>query len=326
MPSTPVESRKPVVLVEGLAIHFGATTRPVRAVDSVSFEIFPGEVVALVGESGCGKTATALALARLLPEPAARYAAGRIRVDDLDVRSADERALRRLRGGVIAYVFQEPGAALNPVWSIGFQIGEALAAHRPDCERDVECERLLRAVGLDDVKRIARSYPHELSGGQQQRAVIAMALAGRPKVLVADEPTTALDVTVQAQVLELLVRVQRETEMAMLFITHNLALAAKIADRVMVMYAGQIVEVGPAREVLTHPRHPYTQALMRALPRTKGDFGRLEGISGAVPSAADYPRGCRFHPRCRYVRPGCASEEPDLMDGVRCPFWREIAP
>jgi oligopeptide/dipeptide ABC transporter ATP-binding protein len=309
--------------VENLAVHFGPVARPVRAVEGVSFDVRLGETVALVGESGCGKTVTALALARLLPEPSARYVSGSILLLGTDVLRADERELRRLRGGRIAYIFQEPAAALNPVYTVGFQIREALAAHRAGIDRAAECERLLREVELD-APRVARAYPHELSGGMQQRAVVAMALAGRPSLLVADEPTTALDVTVQSQVLAMLVRVQRAHGAGMLFITHNLALVERIANRVLVMYAGRIVEAGPAADVLRRPRHPYTRALIRAVPRLRGARARLDGIPGVVPSAADYPAGCRFHPRCAHARPRCAAEEPEEIEGVRCHFWREL--
>lgn len=322
MPSVPTCDDAPLLEVEGLTIHFGSTNRPVRAVDGVSFSISSGEVVALVGESGCGKSATALAIARLLPEPAARYVAGSIRLLGADVLSATERALRELRGGRVAYVFQEPAVALNPVFTIGFQLDESLRLHRPNVDRRAERTRLLRSVGLEDVDRVSRSYPHELSGGMQQRAMIAMALAGKPRLLIADEPTTALDVTVQAQVLDVLLRVQREQGMGMLFITHNLALVARVAQRVLVMYAGQIVETGSTDQVLHRPHHPYTRALIRALPRLNGGKERLKGIPGNVPNAADYPAGCRFHARCPIARPICAREMPELLEGVRCPFAR----
>ncbi|MCS6772011.1 MAG: ABC transporter ATP-binding protein [Kiritimatiellae bacterium] len=337
-PPIPAENAKPVPLPAGglggqtdivlsvrdLSIQFGSAERPVRAVDSVSFDIAAGEVVALVGESGCGKSATALAVARLLPEPPARYTGGSIILMGVDVLKADAAKLRAMRGGSVAYVFQEPAAALNPVWSIGFQIDEVLRAHRPEVDRAAERERLFRAVGLDDVKRVSRAYPHELSGGMQQRAMIAMALAGGPRLLIADEPTTALDVTVQKQVLDVLIRLARETNLAMLFITHNLALASKISRRIIVMYAGQIVEEGTAEHVLSSPRHPYTRALLRALPRLRGSLERLEGIPGVVPAADAYPGGCRFHPRCPFARKLCSERVPDMEEGVRCHFWREI--
>lgn len=316
----------PLLDVHDLSVQFGSTQKPIRAVDGVSFRVEAGEVVALVGESGSGKSVTALALARLLPEPPARYADGSICFAGQEVLTASEADLRALRGGQIAYVFQEPAAALNPVFTVGFQIREVLCAHRRGIDRESELARLLRAVGLDDVERVARAYPHELSGGMQQRAVIAMALAGKPRLLVADEPTTALDVTVQAQVLDVLLSVQRSEGMGLLFITHNLGLVAKAAQRVLVMYAGQLVESGPVSEVLRNPRHPYTRALLKAVPRLRGGKARLDGIPGAVPSASAYPSGCRFHPRCAFARERCVGELPiwEAEPGVRCHFWKEI--
>ena len=329
MPVHDIPSSSPLLRVRDLAVQFGDPARPVRAVDGVSFEVRAGEVVALVGESGCGKSVTALALARLLPEPAARYAGGTIEVLGRDVLAASDAALRALRGASIAYVFQEPAAALNPVFTIGFQIGEVLRAHRRGVDGPVELARLLRAVGLDDVQRVARAYPNELSGGMQQRAVIAMALAGAPRLLVADEPTTALDVTVQAQVLDVLLAVQRSEGMGMLFITHNLGLVQRIAHRVLVMYAGQIVESGPVAQVLAQPRHPYTRALLRAVPRLRGGRARLDGIPGSVPPAHAFPAGCRFAPRCTQATARCRDEAPAWeaaeRGGVRCHHWREFS-
>jgi peptide/nickel transport system ATP-binding protein len=316
--------------VNELSIQFGAAAQPARAVDGVSFEVRAGEVVALVGESGCGKSVTALALARLVPEPPARYAGGSVRVLGRDVLTATPAELRALRGRSIAYVFQEPAAALNPVFTVGFQIREVLRAHRRGIDEQAELARLLRAVGLDDVDRVARAFPHELSGGMQQRAVIAMALAGQPRLLVADEPTTALDVTVQAQVLEVLLAVQRSEGMGMLFITHNLGLVARAAQRVLVMYAGQIVESGPVAQVLAQPRHPYTRALLNAVPRLRGGRARLDGIPGSVPPAHAFPAGCRFAPRCTHATARCRDEAPAWetveQGGVRCHHWREIKP
>ncbi len=318
----------PLLEVEHLAVHFGPSSRPIRAVDGVSFSVAQGEGVALVGESGSGKSVTALALARLLPEPQARYVSGRIRLAGEDVLAAPRARLRALRGGSIAYVFQEPAACLNPVFTVGAQIREVLRLHRPGIAARAELERLLRAVGLNDVARVMRAFPHELSGGMQQRAVIAMALAGRPKLLVADEPTTALDVTVQAQVLEVLLEVQRAEGMGLLFITHNLALVPRMAQRVAVMYAGQVVEYGAAADVLAQPKHPYTRALIRAAPRLRGARARVDGIPGLVPPATVYPPGCRFHPRCAHAQGRCGAEEPawDANDGVRCHFRRDTFP
>ena len=310
-----------LVDVADLSVGFGAA----RAVDGVSLRIAEGETVALVGESGSGKSITALAMTRLVPSPPGIYAAGRILYRGRSVLDAREPELRALRGREIAYVFQEPAAALNPVFRIGYQIAEALRLHQPSLPVEAETRRLLELVGLSDAVRVARAYPHELSGGMQQRAMIAMALAGRPRLLIADEPTTALDVTVQAQIMDLLQRLQADLGMALLLITHNLGLVARIAHRVYVMYAGHMVEEGVCTEVLRTPRHPYTQALLRAVP-TLAAAGRLEGIPGAVPGAGAWPSGCRFHPRCPRARGRCAAEAPVWErtegGGVRCHFWR----
>ena len=240
----------------------------------------------------------------------------------------DRDELQQLRGNDISYVFQEPGSALNPVFRIGYQIAEALKLHRPDVDIREEVEQLLTMVGIPDPKKRMRAYPHEMSGGMQQRVVMAMALACRPKLLVADEPTTALDVTIQAQILELLVRLQDELGMAVLLITHNLGLVADIAHSMNVMYAGRLVESGPAEQLLSDPKHPYTKALLQAVPKLERTSGRLQGIPGSVPNAGNLPDGCRFHPRCGRRKERCEEEEPDHLDvltdrRVRCHFWDE---
>lgn len=316
---------EPWLTVDELAVHFGPLSAPVRVVHGVSFEVGRGEAVGLVGESGCGKSLTALSLARLLPEPHARYAGGRIRMDGLDVLALSDTELRAWRGRRIAYVFQEPAAALNPVLTLERQIREVLRLHRPELDTPAEVERLLIRVGLADARRVRRSYPHQLSGGMQQRAVLAMALAGRPELLIADEPTTALDVTVQAQIMDLLSTLQRELGMALLLITHNLGLVARATDRLYVMYAGRMVEQGPTRKVLRRPAHPYTRALLRAVPRLRGG-GVLQGIPGSVPHGSERPTGCVFHPRCEQRRDSCVTVDPDWSVAgerhqVRCPFW-----
>jgi phosphonate C-P lyase system protein PhnK len=250
-----------LVEVKDLRIRFGS----VAAVDGVSFSIAPGETVALVGESGSGKSITALSLARLLPFQARME--GTVVFGDRDIMDLGDSQLRALRGKDIAYVFQEPSAALNPVFTVGYQIEEAMRLHRPDVDARKEATEWLRKVGIPEPQKRAGFYPHQMSGGMQQRVMIAMALACRPKLLVADEPTTALDVTVQQQILELLVSLRRELGMAMLLITHNLAIVAGVADRICVMKAGRIVESGPSADVLRSPQHPYTQALLAAVPR-----------------------------------------------------------
>lgn len=309
----------PLVRVEDLCIDFGSA----RVVDRLSFCIRSGEIVALVGESGCGKSVSALALARLVPKPA-----GRILFDGRDILKMGEKYLRRLRGGEIAYVFQEPGSSLNPVMRVGDQIAEALRLHRFRGNVREEVIRLLDSVGIPDPGKRRRAYPHQLSGGQQQRVMIAMALACCPKLLVADEPTTALDVTVQAQILDLLQNIQRESGTAILLITHNLGLVAGRADRVYVMYAGRMAEAGPVAAVLRHPQHPYTRALLKAVPRLNCAGGRLPGIPGNVPSADAMPSGCRFHPRCPLADSRCSEKQPpvETIEGehsTACYHWKK---
>ena len=315
----------PLLSVDGLCVEFGDARAPARAVDCASFTIRGRETVALVGESGCGKSLTALALARLLP-PAARIAGGRVTFGGRDMLALSPSALRRARGGEIAYVFQEPATSLNPVLTVGAQIREALRLHRPEADSDSEAANLLKTVGIPCAASRLRAWPHELSGGMQQRVMIAMALACRPRLLVADEPTTALDVTIQAQILALLVRLQAEFGMAILLITHNLGLVAKVAARVNVMYAGRIVEHGPTEAVLRNPAHPYTRGLLKAVPRLSGR-GDLEGIPGSVPGLSSPPPGCRFHPRCPVSDARCKNESPglariDAERGVRCHYWK----
>jgi len=314
--------------VNGLRTYFRLGRELVQAVDGVSFDVQRGETVALVGESGSGKSVTALSLARLVPQPPGEYAGGRVLYEGRDVLAMDEKALLHMRGNEISYIFQEPSSSLNPVFRAGFQIGEAIRLHRPGVDTRKEIVQMMRMVGLPEPEERLKAYPHELSGGMQQRVMIAMALACRPKLLVADEPTTALDVTIQAQILDLLVSLQEEMGMAILLITHNLGLVADIAHRVNVMYAGRIVESGPTMEVLGAPKHPYTKALLEAVPRLEHSRGHLRGIEGTVPNPTHLPSGCKFHPRCPRRQDICAGEEPewewvDTGRGVRCYFWRE---
>lgn len=310
--------------IKNLSLHFGSPPNDIPAVDGLSLHIDLGETVCLVGESGCGKSATALSFARLLPAPPARYASGEILIEGRDVLKMSKRELRTIRGGVVSYVFQEPSASLNPVFPIGWQIREALKLHRPEAADDREVIRLLKAVRIAAPESRLRDYPHQLSGGMQQRVMIAMALASQPKLLVADEPTTALDVTIQAQILELLIELK--TRMSILLITHNLGIVGQIADRVAVMYAGQIVEIGPARALLRNPLHPYTRALINAVPRLGRASAALTVIPGNVPRLGAFPKGCRFHPRCAQARRDCAAVAPQLIEveperWVRCPYW-----
>lgn len=287
-----------------------------RAVDGVSLDLYPGETLALVGESGSGKTTLALSLLRLIPEPPGRIdPAARVELDGADILRLDQEALRRVRGGDVAMIFQEPGSSLNPVMTVGSQITETVRAHGQPDRRAARRRalELLADVGVSDPERRFGQYPHQLSGGLQQRVMIAMALAGNPKVLVADEPTTALDVTIQLQILDLLSDLKRRLGLAVLLITHDLGLAARVADRVAVMYAGRIVEAAPAARLFEHPRHPYTEALLLAVPRIDRVVERLPAVPGQPPTPADWPAGCRFNARCPYAWERCRGAEPGLL-------------
>ena len=313
--------------IKNLKLEFGAGKDAVRAVDDVSITINAGETVCLVGESGCGKSVTALSIARLVPMPPARYPGGQILLNGRDVLQMDKTELRTIRGGVVSYIFQEPSASLNPVFRIGNQIKESLKLHRPQAATDDEVIRLLKLVGIPAPESRIKDYPHQMSGGMQQRVMIAMALASEPKLLIADEPTTALDVTIQAQILELLKDLKARLGMSILLITHNLGIVGDIADRVAVMYAGQIVELAPALELLRRPLHPYTQALMNSVPKLGGEQKRLETIPGNVPNLGQFPSGCRFNPRCPKVQTDCSQKAPELLEvepgrWVRCPWWK----
>jgi oligopeptide/dipeptide ABC transporter ATP-binding protein len=314
--------------IKNLQLDFRSSERSVRAIDGVSLSIGDGETVCLVGESGSGKSVTALSIGRLLPTPPAYYPAGEILLDGRDVLKASKRELRALRGRGVSYIFQEPGASLNPVFRVGAQIKESLKLHRPQAATDAEVVRLLKLVGIAAPETRARNYPHEMSGGMQQRAMIAMAIAAEPRLLVADEPTTALDVTIQAQILDLLVQLKRRLGMSLLLITHNLGIVGQIADRVAVMYAGQIVEIAPARQLLRRPLHPYTQALINSAPKLGATADHLANIPGSVPSPGAMPSGCRFHPRCTKARDDCSRNAPELIEvesgrQARCPYWNQ---
>ncbi len=317
----------PLLEIKNLRLDFVNSEGGARAVDGVSLTLDAGETVCLVGESGCGKSITAQSIARLVPSPPANYVSGEILLNGRDVLKMTSEELRSIRGGVVSYVFQEPGAALNPVFRIGAQIKESLKLHQPQKANDTEVIRLLKLVGIPAPEARLKNYPFEMSGGMQQRVMIAMALASEPKLLVADEPTTALDVTIQAQILDLLRDLKERLGMAILLITHNLGIVGDIADRVAVMYAGQIVELAPARELLRRPLHPYTRALMASVPKLGGDATRLTTIPGNVPRIGNFPSGCRFAPRCPMAREECGRALPELIEvepqrWVRCPFWK----
>ena len=302
---------EPILRVEHLTTVFETPGEPVVAVNDVSLEIGPGETLGLVGESGSGKTVTAFSIIRLVPAPG-RITAGRVLFKGRDLLSLAEPDMRVVRGAGIGFVFQEPMAALNPTMRIGSQIGEALHVHgmatgRQARDRAIE---LLQAVRIADPEKRVDDYPHQLSGGMRQRAMIAVALACRPALVIADEPTTALDVTVQAQVLDLLRFLKDEFELSLLLITHDLGVIAETADRVAVMYAGRIVEQGPVREVFGRPLHPYTRGLLESIPGQGG--ARLKAIDGVVPNLAHLPPGCSFTPRCPHRMPACSIAVPTL--------------
>ena len=314
--------------VRDLRVSFFTDEGEVRAVDAVTFSIERGQTLALVGESGSGKSVTALSLAKLVATPPGVYQGGEILLEGEDVLKMGKDQLRKIRGAKISYVFQEPATSLNPVFRIGSQIKEALQLHRPDAATDDEVVRLLTLVHIPDPGRRMRDYPHQLSGGMQQRVMIAMALACQPDLLVADEPTTALDVTIQAQILDLLKELKAKLGMAILLITHNLGIVGDLADNVAVMYAGRIVEQSPALKLLRKPQHPYTLALMQSIPRLGARQERLQSIPGTVPNPARLPAGCKFHPRCERTQEDCRRDpEPALLETdngarrVRCPYW-----
>jgi peptide/nickel transport system permease protein len=311
--------------VRGLTVEITTPTGPIRPVEDVSFAVAPGQTLAIVGESGSGKSLAATAIMGLLPREAT-VVAGRAAFDGRDLLALPEPARRRLRGGAMAMVFQDPMSSLNPVHRVGEQIAEAILAHRPVSAAAAahEAVALLRRVGIAEPERRARAYPHELSGGMRQRVMIAIALANRPKLLIADEPTTALDVTVQASILDLLATLRREEGMGVVLITHSLGVVAEVAEQVVVMYAAQVVESGSVTEVFARPLHPYTRALLAAVPNGETE---PEGIAGVVPRPDAWPPGCRFAPRCAHADARCDTPvalEATAGRAVRCHHWRAL--
>ena len=312
--------------VEELKVYFRSEDEVAQAVDGVSFDVGYEETVCLVGESGCGKTVTALSVMGLIPMPPGEIAGGRILFRDQNLLEFDDSEMQKIRGNQIGMVFQEPLTSLNPVFTIGDQIGEAIQIHQtaPQNEVDERSEQLLKDVGIADPAQRLNDYPHQLSGGQRQRVMIAMALACDPELVIADEPTTALDVTVQAQILRLLESIQKMRSMSVLYITHDLGVVSKVADRICVMYAGIIAEQGKKDAVLKTPKHPYTQALLASLPNREKRGQRLYSIPGTVPNPAYKPSGCPFHPRCQYAIQTCREQYPEMCSYgdahiARCP-------
>lgn len=322
----------PLLEVTDLRTYFDTEAGTARAVDGVSFAIEEGEVLGIVGESGSGKSVTSLSLMRLVPEPPGRIQPGSsVRFRGTELLELDEERMRRVRGNEIAMIFQEPMTSLNPVYPVGEQIAEALRYHKGLGKRAAwaRAVELLGLVGIPDPEQRARAYPHQLSGGMRQRVMIAIAISCEPKLLIADEPTTALDVTIQAQILDLLAELRERLGMAMILITHDLGVVAEVCDRVLVMYAGQVMEEADVDTLFRDPRHPYTEGLLRAIPRLGQPVERLAVIPGVVPSATAWPVGCRFHPRCPYGWELCVDAHPGLFEaGVghasRC--WLEKHP
>ena len=325
---------EPVLSVKDLVVEFATEDGVVHAVDDVSWEIYPGEVLGIVGESGSGKSVSTLSLMGLIPQPPGRIVRGEAIFRGRDLVKMKKKELRAIRGREMAMIFQDPMTSLNPVLTIGYQLGEAVKTHFPDKDDDeveAHVKKLMKAVGIPHVERRYHQYPHEFSGGMRQRAMIAMAIANDPLLVVADEPTTALDVTIQAQILEVLKLAQEETHAATILITHDLGLIAELADRVLVMYAGKIVESGDVDTIFTAPRHPYTIGLMDSLPRLTLDEDWLRPIPGQPPSLINRPPGCPFHPRCflSQGRVRCREEEPParpIAEGhlTACHFAEEL--
>ena len=315
--------------VRDLRTYFHVMDGTVKAVDGTSFSIKRGETLGVVGESGCGKSVTALTIMRLLDTPPAEIASGQVMFEGVDLVTLPEDEMRALRGNEIAMIFQEPMTSLNPVFTVGSQITEAVRLHMKVSKREAidRAIEMLTLVGINSPERRVRQYPHELSGGMRQRVMIAMALSCQPKLLIADEPTTALDVTIQAQILDLIRRIQQDTGTALMLITHDLGVVAEMVDDVAVMYAGRVVEQGTVEEVLLQPRHPYTEGLLASIP-SKGARGkRLNVIKGTVPNPFNMPKGCNFTPRCPYRFEPCPTFDPRIEEGdgppVACWLWRK---
>jgi oligopeptide/dipeptide ABC transporter ATP-binding protein len=316
--------------ISDLRVYFHTDDGAVKAVDGVSFSINQGETLGLVGESGCGKSVTAYSILQLAPSPPAHYAGGEIRFQGENLLALNEQKLRRVRGNLISMIFQEPMSSLNPIMTIGRQIMEAILEHQKKTKREARelAIDMLRRVGIPSPEIRFGEYPHQLSGGMKQRAMIAMALVCRPQLLIADEPTTALDVTIQAQILDLLNELRQELGMAMLLITHDLGVVAQTCDRVAVMYAGRVVETAGAVDLFEKPKHPYTHGLFRSLPTLTEKKQKLAVIPGAVPSPLDFPSGCRFRTRCSMAQEICKQEPPlrEIMPDhfAACHFAEEV--
>ena len=314
--------------IKNLTTHFFTHDGVVKAVDGISYEVEEGEIVGIVGESGCGKSVSALSIMRLVPDPPGKTIAGEVLLDGEDVLKLSNAEIRGVRGNKMAMVFQEPMTSLNPVLSIGRQLTETLQLHQGmnTLEAEERAAELLSMVGISEAKNRLKDYPHHLSGGQRQRVMIAMALSCNPRLIIADEPTTALDVTIQAQILELMQSLAKEMGTALIIITHNLGVVARYAQRVIVMYAGKIIETGTSTEIYHNPRHPYTIGLLNSVPRLDEEIGiKLDPIDGLPPDLIDVPQGCSFADRCRFRIDRCLTETPPLaavLDGHQSACWR----
>lgn len=303
----------PLLTVNHLSVHFGEEDKPFKAVDRISYQVEQGEVLGIVGESGSGKSVSSLAIMGLIDFPG-KVSAEELCFDNHNLLQLDKKQKQKLVGADVAMIFQDPMTSLNPCYTVGFQIMEALKVHQGGSkkERRERTIELLRMVGIPDPESRLDVYPHQLSGGMSQRVMIAMAIACKPKLLIADEPTTALDVTIQAQIIDLLLELQQKENMALILITHDLALVAEAAHRIIVMYAGQVVEEGLATDIFRQPKHPYTQALLRSLPEFAVGKSRLASLPGVVPGKYDRPQGCLLNPRCPYAVEECRQKEPAL--------------
>lgn len=317
--------------VKNLSIEFKTDRGVLHAVDSINFSLQEGETLGIVGESGCGKTVTALSLLRLIPSPPVSYPTGQIFFEGQDILKLNSQELRSLRGRSISMIFQEPMTSLNPVFSVGDQIMEAILLHQKVSKKEARsrCIEMMMRVGIADAEQRMSYFPHQMSGGLRQRIMIAMALSCRPKLLIADEPTTALDVTIQAQILSLIKELQREFKMAMIIITHDFGVVAETADRVAVMYAGKIVEHSPVNEIFDKPMHPYTVGLQKSIPSFVDSAAPLYTIPGMVPQLYTRPVGCRFYDRCEFKKADCSSRSPDLENrqpehSVACFYPRNL--
>ncbi|KKK36395.1 peptide ABC transporter ATP-binding protein [Mesobacillus campisalis] len=322
---------KPLLSVQNLKTHFFTDNGVVPSVDGVSFTVNVGETLGIVGESGSGKSVTALSIMQLLPSRKGKIVDGKILFQDVDLSKLSDKKMRRIRGNEIAMIFQEPMTSLNPGYTIGNQIGEALRLHMKMNRNEAEQRSidLLKEVGISRAEKIVRDYPHRLSGGMRQRVMIAMALACNPKLIIADEPTTALDVTIQAQILELIQKMKKDSSTSMIMITHDLGVVSEVCERVVVMYAGRVVEEASVRTVLESPSHPYTKGLIRSIPRLEQDVEWLESIPGNVPIPSEMPTGCKFASRCEIATDQCMEEEPELYEVgpghiSRCFLAREV--